>query len=187
MGTIIITTKPCNLNKDVILVLYTSFLYWWSFSSSVKVEQTSLMVQNAFSSQGREGWILIFLTISAKSSSINDAFNFPEESLQILEEQNKESKGILKFIDVTQILSHDIHVQYLMIQHILKHLGCIWISNSLSPKDMKMLRLALNQWKIQLCLKAGILYIWTYPFPYCWDRTSLKCQQVLDTWSVISH
>lgn len=51
--------------------------------------------------------------------------NFPEESLQILEEQNEENKGILEFIDVTQIPSHDIHVQYLMIQHIQKHLGHI--------------------------------------------------------------
>lgn len=46
---------------------------------------------------------------------------FPEESLQILEEQDEENKGILKFTDVTQIPSHDTHIQYLIIQHTLKH------------------------------------------------------------------
>lgn len=112
---------------------------------------------------------------------------FPEESLQILEEQDEENKGILKFTDVTQIPSHDIRIQYLMIQHTLKHVGHVWISSSLSPKDMKTPRLALKQWKIQLCSTAGIVCIWTDPFPYCQHRTGLKCQQVLDTWSVVSH
>lgn len=112
---------------------------------------------------------------------------FPEERLQILEEQDGENKGLLKFTDVTQIPSHDIHIQYLIIQHTLKHLGHIWISSSLSPKDTKKPRLALKQWKMQLCLKAGIVCVWTDPFPYCQDRSGLKCQQVLDTWSVISH
>lgn len=50
---------------------------------------------------------------------------FPEESLQIFEEQDEENKRILKFTDVTQIPSHDIRIQYLMIQHTQKHLGHI--------------------------------------------------------------
>lgn len=111
---------------------------------------------------------------------------FPEESLQIFEERDEENKGILKFTDVTQIPSHDTRIQYLIIQHTLKHLGHIWISSSLSPKDTKKLRLARRQWEIQLCLKAGRVCVWTDPFPCCQDRTGLKCQQVLDTWSVIS-
>lgn len=40
---------------------------------------------------------------------------FPEESLQIPEEQVEENKGLLKFTDVTQIPSHGIHIQFLMI------------------------------------------------------------------------
>lgn len=40
---------------------------------------------------------------------------FPEKSVQILEEQKEENMGLLKFTDVTQIPSHDIRIQYLMI------------------------------------------------------------------------
>lgn len=77
----------------------------------------TLMVQNT-DHRKEKGQILIFpMILAKKQSALMTHSIFPEESLQILEEQDEENKRLLKFTDVTQIPSHDIRVQYLMIQH----------------------------------------------------------------------